>query len=71
MGKDFDPHAALYDTGRAYGTADIKSDTMTFRYREELFTFPTLRVFGVAYWNGYFYEADIEDLRRLEAAGTA
>ncbi len=71
MSEDFDPHAALYDIGRAFGTVDIKSDTMTFRYRDELFTFPTLRVFGVARYNGYFYEADVDDLRRLEAAGTA
>jgi hypothetical protein len=70
-GSPFEPHESLYDSGRAFGTSDIKSDTMTFRYREEMFVFPTLRVYGVARFNGYFYEADIEDLRKLAEAGTA
>ena len=62
---------AVYDRGIAVGVSNIRDDTMSFRFRDELFTFPTTRVFGVAKFNGYWYEADIEDLRMLEAAGTA
>jgi hypothetical protein len=62
-----DPYAALYDRGIAPGQSHVKTDTMTFRFRDETFEFPTLKVHPFTYWNGYFYEARIDDLRKLEA----
>lgn len=69
--SDFDPHASIYESGRAIGQSDIRTDTMTFRFRDELFTFPTARIFGVARFNGYFWEANIDDIRMLATAGEA
>jgi hypothetical protein len=40
---------------------------MNFRFKNEFFTLPTSKALEVASWNGYFYEAPIDDLRKLEA----
>ena len=67
--EHFDDLEGMFRRGRAIGQADIENDEMTFRFRKELFTFPSICVFpGVAKHNGYFYEADIEDLRKLAKA---
>ena len=38
---------------------------MVFRYRDEVFEFPTQDVFWLAKFNGYFYDAPVEKLREL------
>ena len=58
---------ALYERGMAYGHSDVKTDTMIFTFKGEKFEFPCAKGLQVARYNGYFYEAKIEDLRRLEA----
>ena len=65
--KPFDGFSAMYDRGRAYGVSHIKTDTMTFRFRDELFEFPTMKVHHLARYNGYFWEAEIGDIRKLKA----
>lgn len=65
------PCLALNERGVAVGYPDIRTDSIKFRYFDEYFEFPTVRTIGIAKWNGYFYEADIDDVRKLEAAGTA
>lgn len=62
-----DAFESVYDRGAAVGRSDVISDTMTFRYRDETFTFPSIQARSVAQYNGYFYEAPIDALRRLEA----
>ena len=62
-----EPFAGLYDRGMAMGESSVKTDTMIFRFRRETFEFPTDKLTGVARYNGYFYEAPIDELRRLEA----
>jgi hypothetical protein len=63
----YDIHASVHETGIATGASDIRTDTMTFRYKGETFTFPSSVVWPFARYNGYFYEAAIDDLRKLEA----
>lgn len=67
MSGAHEPFAALYERGMAYGHSDIKTDTMTFTFKGEKFTFPTSKAWPFAKYNGYFYEANIDDLRKLEA----
>lgn len=57
--------AALYDDGIAVGSANIHDDSMTFRFRDEVFNFPLLRVHPIMKYNGYFYEAPVDALRKL------
>lgn len=71
MSAEFDSCATIYDTGRAVCHSDIKTQMMVCRFREEVWEFPIGRTYGVVKWNGYFYEADIEDVRRLATAGNA
>ena len=59
---------AVYARGIAVGHSDVKTDTITFRFRNETFTFPIAAAHEVARYNGYFYEASIDDIRKLEAA---
>ena len=65
-----DPYTAMYERGFAYGHSDVKTDTMVFTFKSEKFEFPTTKAFEIVRWNGYFYEANIEDVRRLEAEQT-
>lgn len=65
------PNQALYERGIAVGHADIKTDAVIFQYWDEEISIPTSRLYGIAKYNGYFYEADIDDVRRMEAAGAA
>ena len=55
----------VFKRGIAVGYADVKRDEMTFRYKDELFTFPTFDCAHVATFNGYFYEIKIAKLRKL------
>ena len=69
--KEFDSSETIYDSGRAVCESKIQTETMVCRFRDEVFEFPIGRTYGVVRFNGYFYEGDIEDIRRLAAAGTA
>jgi hypothetical protein len=77
MSEPFYSHSTLYDEGIAVGSADIKNDTVLYRFRDELFEFPTSKVYHLRFsghgFNGYFYTAPVEELRKLkaEAADTA
>jgi hypothetical protein len=63
-----DSFLGVYDRGYAVGESNIKTDTMRFRFRDETFEFPASAVIpDIATYNGYFYEARVEDLRRLRA----
>lgn len=65
--QSFEPYKELYDAGVAVGQSDIRNDTIEFYFRDERFAFPTVAVIPhIAKHNGYFYEADIDDLRKLE-----
>ena len=68
---EFDSAATIYDAGRAVCQSDIKTQTMVCRFREEVWEFPIGRTYGVVRYNGYFYEADIDDIRKLAEDGTA
>ena len=60
-------HEAVHERGIATGRSNVRTDTMTFWFKGEEFTLPSLQAFRVAWWNGYFYEARIDDIRKLEA----
>ena len=62
-----DPYQAVYDRGIAVGKSDVRNDTMTFRWRDEVYEFPLLEVHPLAYYNGYFHEIPVEKLRELKA----
>ncbi len=66
-----DAFEGIYARGMAYGSSNVRTDTMTFRFRDETFEFPTIRVHPYARYNGYFYEASIDDLRKLESEAVA
>ena len=64
MAKSFEPFSELYKKGIAVGSPDIKTDTVTFRFKDELFEIPTIDAHPLSEWNGYFVEADIKKLRK-------
>ena len=58
---------ALYAKGIAVGESNIKADTLVFRWKDEVFEFPTVALIpGIAAYNGYFYEAEVERLRKMK-----
>ena len=62
----FDPHASVYAKGFAVGSPNIRDDTMTFRFEDETYTVPMLKLPPPSeLFNGYFYEIQIEKLRKL------
>ena len=63
-----DPLEGLFKRGLAVGEADQQRDEMTFRYRKEIFTFPTINCLHVTKYNGYFYQAKVSELRKLAKA---
>ena len=58
-------YKALYDSGRAIGEPDIKTDCMVFRFNDEVYEIPLSDINPWALHNGYFYEIPIERLRKL------
>lgn len=62
--------ASLYDRGIAVGSADVRNDSVIFRFRDEVFEFPTSKIYHLRFldhgWNGYFYTAPVDKLRELE-----
>jgi hypothetical protein len=65
--KDYEPYSEVYKKGYAVGHSNVRTDTMTLRFHDELYEMPTGVATEVARWNGYFYEAKIEQLRALHA----
>lgn len=60
------PDPTIYKRGIAVGHSNVRSDTLTFRWQDETFTFPCADVpSSVYYYNGYFYEAKVKQLRAL------
>jgi hypothetical protein len=62
---------SLYERGIAVGSADIRNDTVLFRYRDEIFEFPTSKIYHMRFgpdegFNGYFYSIPVEKLRALK-----
>ena len=56
----------LIERGIAKGWSDIKRDEIHFEFGEEKFRFPTIALIPhIAKFNGYFYEAKVEELRKL------
>lgn len=54
----------------AVGVQQIRTDSITFRFNDEVFDFPTYDVLGykgIAHYNGSYYEAPIKALRKLKA----
>ena len=68
MAKSFEPFSELYKKGIAVGSPDIKTDTVTFRFKDELFEFPTVQIAGKSAYNGYFYEYPVKKLRKMRSA---
>lgn len=71
MRDTFEPYATLYDKGLAVGHSSIRDDTINFEYRGERFTFPAMQAHPIATYNGYFWTAHIDDVRKLEAEAAA
>jgi hypothetical protein len=61
----FEHYEGVYKRGLAVGLPHIETDEITFRFKDELFTFPSIDCMHVAHHNGYFYEAKISELRKL------
>jgi hypothetical protein len=58
---------ALYERGIAVGQSDIKNDVVNFVFRDEKYSFPTLKVYGfLEDTHMGFYWAPIDKLRELE-----
>ena len=66
MRDTFEPHATLHDKGLAVGCSDITRDEMHFWFHDEKFDFPTIALRGIATFNGYFYTAPIDELRKMK-----
>ena len=66
--SDPEPYSALYARGIAVGESNIVTDTLEFAFRTERFTVPTMCAYGpdaIASYNGHFYTARVDDLRKL------
>ena len=51
----------------AFGQPQIHTDTIIFRWKDEIFEFPCLTLIPqYAKYNGYFYEAKVSDLKKLK-----
>lgn len=55
----------LYRQGVAVGQSNIRNDAITFRWRDEVYEFPTIEALRVAKYNNYFYVAKVKALRKL------
>lgn len=63
----FDTFSTVYERGVAVGFSDVHTDEMVFQYKSETFSLPARQAHQIARWNGYFYEAPIDEVRKLEA----
>ncbi len=51
--------------GWAVGQSDIRNDAIDFTFRDEKFTFSTMRVYSHCKPDGSFYLAKVKTLRKL------
>ena len=63
----WDVFQTVYERGAAVCQSDVKTDTVICRFKDEVFTFPADKAWRITHWNGYFMEADIDEVRKLEA----
>ena len=59
------PDEGIYRAGLARGQTNIRTDTMTFRWRDEVYELPIGEAMKVATYNGYWYAAKVRVLRKL------
>ena len=59
-------YSAFYKRGLAVGQSNIYKDIMEFRFKDEVFVFPTFAVWDVTRWNGKVFEADVKALRKIQ-----
>ena len=55
----------VYKRGIAVGHSNIRDDSLTFRWRDEVYEVPILQAIPPATHNGYYYEMKIKTLRQL------
>jgi len=55
----------LFERNVAVGQSEISTDTLLFRFREEIYSVPTISTVGIATFNGEFYTAKVDKLRTL------
>lgn len=63
---DDDSVEEFFSKGVALGRSDVMTDTVEFRFRDERYSFPTISTVGIATWNGNYYTAKVEKLRKLK-----
>jgi hypothetical protein len=59
------PNQELYDAGIAVGAPNIRHDSMTLRWNDEVYELPLAEALRVAKHNGYWYWAKVKALRKL------
>lgn len=62
---DMNELETLFSRNVAVGKSDIYDDVINFRFREEIFTVPTISTVGIATYNGSFYTAKVDKIRAL------
>lgn len=60
-----DPDEGIYKAGLARGQTNIRTDTMTFRWRDEVYELPIGEAVLLAQYNGYWYQAKVKALRKF------
>lgn len=55
----------IYKRGLAVGQTNIREDSMTLRWRDEVYEFVLSDALKVATYNGYWYSAPIKKVRAL------
>lgn len=59
-----------YKRGNAVGGSYIQDDSLCFRYRDEVFEFPTIEVMHLVKNDGTWYVVPVNKLRRLAKGKT-
>lgn len=57
-----------YKQGNAVGGSYIQDDSLCFRYRDEVFEFPSIEVMPLVETDGTWYIAPVTKLRKLAAS---
>ena len=55
----------VYKRGIAVGQTNIRTDSMTLRWKRKVYEFPLSDAMRIARYNGYWYEAAIKRVREL------
>lgn len=54
----------IYEHNRAIGIPDIRNDSVIFRFKDELYEFPTSRMPNTEEFGGFMDTIDIKELRK-------